>query len=34
VSADGQRFLVNSVMPETERTPITIAVNWQAAAKN
>jgi len=33
VSPDGQRFLVNSIMPETERTPITIAVNWQAAAK-
>jgi len=33
VSQDGQRFLVDSVMPEAERTPITIVVNWQAAAK-
>jgi Tol biopolymer transport system component len=29
VSPDGQRFLVNSVMPEAAPNVITIAVNWQ-----
>ena len=33
VSADGQRFLINSTMEETSATPINIVVNWTAALK-
>jgi Tol biopolymer transport system component len=29
VSADGQRFLVNSSMVETERSPFNVVVNWR-----
>jgi hypothetical protein len=29
VSSDGQRFLINSIVPETAPGAITIAVNWQ-----
>jgi len=27
---DGQRFLVNSVLDEAARTPITLVVNWRS----
>jgi hypothetical protein len=34
VSADGQRFLVNTLMQEaTSAAPITIVVNWTALLK-
>ncbi|HEV8588252.1 MAG TPA: protein kinase [Pyrinomonadaceae bacterium] len=33
VSADGQRFLVNSSINETSRTPIVVIVNWAAGLK-
>jgi hypothetical protein len=33
VSADGQRFLINSVAQETNPTPMTVIVNWAAALK-
>jgi hypothetical protein len=32
VSADGQRFLVNT-LPENISTPITLVVNWPALLK-
>jgi Tol biopolymer transport system component len=33
VSADGQRFLVNSLTEQTAATPITVVVNWAAGIK-
>jgi hypothetical protein len=30
VSADGQRFLVNTLLDETSSDPITLLVNWPA----
>ena len=33
VSADGQRFLVNSPAGETSRTPITVVLNWVDSLK-
>jgi hypothetical protein len=33
VSADGQRFLVNTLMQEATSAPITIVVNWTAGLK-
>ena len=33
VSADGQRFLINSVAQENSPTPITVIVNWAATLK-
>ena len=33
VSADGQRFLVNTVVDETASTAITLVVNWTAGLK-
>ena len=33
VSADGQRFLVNSVEPEPNRQALTVVLNWPAALK-
>jgi hypothetical protein len=27
---DGERFLVNSVLDEATRTPITLVVNWRS----
>jgi hypothetical protein len=32
-SADGQRFLVNSVVGEGASTPIAVALNWPAGLK-
>ena len=29
-SSDGQRFLVNSVLAQTTRAPITVVMNWSA----
>ena len=34
VSADGQRFLVNTLMQDVTSAPITIVVNWPAGLKN
>ncbi len=31
VTADGERFLVNSIVADPESTPITVLVNWRAA---
>jgi hypothetical protein len=31
VSADGQRFLVNTIVEATALPPITLVVNWAAA---
>ena len=33
VSADGQRFLVNTLVEETASAPITLVVNWAAGLK-
>jgi hypothetical protein len=33
VSADGQRFLVNSVVTQTTSTPLNLVVNWPALLK-
>jgi hypothetical protein len=33
VTADGQRFLINSTIEETSATPISVVVNWTAALK-
>jgi serine/threonine protein kinase/Tol biopolymer transport system component len=33
VSADGQRFLVNQVTGESERSPITVVLNWRSEMK-
>jgi Tol biopolymer transport system component len=33
VSADGQRFLVNSQVEETSQTPITVVLNWSSTLK-
>ena len=33
VTADGQRFLINSLLEETAATPITFVVNWTAGLK-
>jgi hypothetical protein len=33
VSADGQRFLVNTVAEEAAHVPITVVVNWPAGLK-
>lgn len=33
VSADGQRFLVNTVVDEGTSGPITLVVNWPALLK-
>jgi len=32
VSADGQRFLVNTIVEATALPPITLVVNWAAGA--
>jgi hypothetical protein len=34
VTADGQRFLVNSTLEETGATPISVVVNWAADLKH
>ncbi|MCA1600958.1 MAG: hypothetical protein LC776_04715, partial [Acidobacteria bacterium] len=34
VTADGQRFLINSTIEETSATPISIVVNWTADLKH
>jgi len=34
VSADGQRFIVNTRIEDTASTPVTVVVNWTAALKN
>ena len=34
VSADGQRFLINSTIEETSSTPISVVVNWTAEVKH
>jgi hypothetical protein len=33
VSPDGQRFLVNSSLEQTDAAPITVVVNWTAGLK-
>jgi hypothetical protein len=33
VSADGQKFLVNSSVQETSRVPLEVIVNWAAGLK-
>jgi hypothetical protein len=33
VSKDGKRFLVNQVTGESERTPVTIVLNWRSELK-
>jgi hypothetical protein len=33
VSADGKRFLIETVPLEAEEAPITIVTNWQAGLK-
>lgn len=33
VSADGQRFLVNTLVQDAAATPITLVVNWPALLK-
>jgi Tol biopolymer transport system component len=33
VSADGQRFLVNSLIAQMSTTPLTVVANWQDASK-
>ena len=33
VTADGQRFLINSTLEETSSTPINVVVNWTADLK-
>jgi hypothetical protein len=33
VSADGQRFLINSPAEEISRTPITVVLNWTGILK-
>lgn len=33
ISADGQRFLVNSAVEEVNQTPITVVLNWTAGLK-
>ena len=33
VTADGQRFLINSTIEETDATPISVVVNWTAGLK-
>ena len=33
VSADGQRFLVNTMPDESASTPVTVVVNWTAELK-
>jgi hypothetical protein len=33
VTADGQRFLINSTLEETSTTPINVVVNWTADLK-
>ena len=33
VSADGQRFLINSTVQESSQTPITVILNWTAGLK-
>jgi hypothetical protein len=33
VSADGQRFLLNTVVDESGGAPLTVKVNWQAELK-
>ena len=33
VSADGQRFLVNSPVEEVSQTPITVILNWTSQLK-
>jgi hypothetical protein len=33
VSADGQRFLVNSPAGEVNQTPITVVLNWSGTLK-
>lgn len=34
VSGDGQRFLVNSNIEESNQTPITVLINWPSGLKN
>ncbi|MDQ3666680.1 MAG: hypothetical protein M3410_08900, partial [Acidobacteriota bacterium] len=33
VTADGQRFLINTTIEETSATPISVVVNWTADLK-
>jgi hypothetical protein len=33
VSRDGQRFLVNQVTGESQRSPITVVLNWRSELK-
>ena len=33
VSADGQRFLVNTAVEQTTSAPVTLVINWQAGLK-
>jgi hypothetical protein len=33
VTADGQRFLINTLVEETNATPISVEVNWTADLK-
>jgi len=33
VAADGQRFLVNNIVPESASKPITVILNWTAQLK-
>jgi len=33
VSADGQKFLINSSVQETSRAPLEVMVNWGAGLK-
>jgi hypothetical protein len=33
VTADGQRFLINTLVEETNDTPISVVVNWTADLK-
>jgi hypothetical protein len=33
LSPDGQRILVNQLLEESNRTPITVVANWEAELK-
>jgi len=33
VTADGQRFLLNTIVDESGGAPLTVKVNWQAGLK-
>jgi hypothetical protein len=34
VTADGEKFLINTLGAEAAASPITVALNWQAGLKN